>query len=220
MSRSDRVTVAAGAGALVLAAAAVWLLLAPAVILPSLDDEGALFTGSSAVPLGSAAPASSGGAATTIVVDVQGAVAQPGIRELPAGSRVADAIDAAGGYAADVDLDAATSLNLAAPITDGGQVRVPRIGDVVAGAPVASTPAAGGGGGGSGAGGGGGAGPINLNTATPEELEALPGIGPVTVQKIVAARAERPFASLEDAVERGVINRGQLEDIQGVATAG
>ena len=61
---------------------------------------------------------------------------------------------------------------------------------------------------------------VDLNTATPEELEALPGIGPVTVQKIVAARQEQPFASLDDAVQRGVINRGQLEDIQGVATAG
>ncbi len=66
----------------------------------------------------------------------------------------------------------------------------------------------------------GAAGLVNLNTATPEELEALPGIGAVTVQKIVAARQERPFTSLEDAVERGVIHRGQLEDIQGVATAG
>ena len=65
-----------------------------------------------------------------------------------------------------------------------------------------------------------GGGLINLNTATPEELEALPGIGAVTVQKIVAARQERPFASLEDAVQRGVIHRGQLEDIQGLATAG
>ena len=61
---------------------------------------------------------------------------------------------------------------------------------------------------------------MNLNTATPEELEALPGIGPVTVQKIVAARQEAPFASLEDAVQRGVLNRGQLEDLQGLATAG
>ena len=73
---------------------------------------------------------------------------------------------------------------------------------------------------GAGAGGGGTAGLVDLNTATPEELEALPGIGAVTVQKIVAARQERPFTSLEDAVERGVIHRGQLEDIQGVATAG
>ena len=61
---------------------------------------------------------------------------------------------------------------------------------------------------------------MNLNTATPEQLEALPGIGEVTVQKIVAARQERPFASLQEAVDRGIINRGQLEDIQGVATAG
>ena len=68
--------------------------------------------------------------------------------------------------------------------------------------------------------GGGATGLVDLNTATPEELEALPGIGPVTVQKIVAARQERPFTSLEDAVERGVMHRGQLEDIQGVATAG
>ena len=61
---------------------------------------------------------------------------------------------------------------------------------------------------------------VDLNTATPEQLEALPGIGAVTVQKIVAAREEQPFASLQDAVDRGVIHRGQLEDIQGVATAG
>lgn len=219
MSRSDRITLAAGAGALVLAAAAAWMLLAPTVAPPSLDGGGALFTGASGAPITSAAPASGGPA--VIVVDVQGGVAQPGIRELPAGSRVADAIDAAGGYAADADLEAASALNLAAPVTDGGQVRVPRIGDAVAAAPGPSTAAAGGGAAGGGAnGGGGGSGQVNLNTATPEELEALPGIGPVTVQKIVAARTERPFASLEDAVERGVINRGQLEDIQGIATAG
>lgn len=216
MSRSDRISIAAGAGALVLAAAAAWMVLAPAIAPPSLDPGGALFTGASGVPLGSADLAS--GAPSVIVVDVQGGVAQPGIRELPAGSRVADAIDAAGGYAADADLEAASALNLAAPVTDGGQVRVPRIGDVVAVAGPGATAAAGGG---LAAGaGGGGSGPVNINTATPEELEALPGIGPVTVQKIVAARTERPFASLEEAVERGVINRGQLEDIQGVATAG
>ena len=213
MSRSDRIMLAAGGGALVLVAAAAWMLLSPSVGTPPLDTGATLFTSSSGTPT----PASSAGAgAGTVVVDVQGGVAQPGIRELPAGSRVADAIQAAGGYGADADLEAAASLNLAEPLTDGGQIRVPRIGDaVVAAGPSAPAPAGGGGGTG-----GGGSGPINLNTATPEELEALPGIGPVTVQKIVAARAEQPFASLEDAVERGVINRGQLEDIQGLATAG
>jgi competence protein ComEA len=147
------------------------------------------------------------------VVDVQGGVAEPGVRELPAGSRVADAIVAAGGYATDADLAAAaTAINLAQPLSDGEQIRVPRVGDAQvaaasAGSAASGAPAAGGG-------------LVDLNTATPEELEALPGIGPVTVQKIVAARQEQPFASLEDAVQRGVINRGQLEDIQAVATAG
>ena len=218
MSRSDRIVLAAGGGALVLAAAAAWLLFAPAIASPG----AALVPSTPALLLPSTAPGSGVVASGTLVVDVQGAVAAPGVRELPAGSRVADAIDAAGGYAADADLvTASATVNLAQPLTDGAQVRVPRIGDAVA---AAGNGGEGDGDGGSGSGGGGGGGtdggPINLNTATPEELEALPGIGPVTVQKIVAARAERPFASLEDAVERGVMNRGQLEDIQGLATAG
>ena len=59
---------------------------------------------------------------------------------------------------------------------------------------------------------------VDLNSATPEELDTLPGIGPVTVQKIVAARTERPFATLEEAVEREVLNNGQLEKIRDLAT--
>ena len=94
-------------------------------------------------------------------------------------------------------------------------MRVPAVGDVPPGQPSPAPASAG-----ASAGGGDATGLVDLNTATPEELEALPGIGPVTVQKIVAARQERPFTSLEDAVERGVMHRGQLEDIQGVATAG
>jgi competence protein ComEA len=201
--------VAAGGGALVLALAAVWLMLAPVG-----EDASALSSGLTiSTPIASPVPAASVPASGTIVVDVQGAVLEPGVRELPAGSRVADAIAAAGGYATDADLEAAaTAVNLAQPLGDGEQIRIPRIGDNQV------------------AGGGSGAsdaptsaesssGLVNLNTATPEELEALPGIGPVTVQKIVAARQERPFTSLDDAVQRGVINRGQLEDIQAVATA-
>jgi competence protein ComEA len=217
MSRSDRILVAAGGGALVLLAAAAWVLFIP--VGPASQPaapSGAFFAPPSAAPRPSAAPSVGG----RIVVDVQGAVAEPGVRELAAGSRVADAIDAAGGYAVDADLaGSAAQINLAAPVTDGGQIRVPRIGEAVAVAPGGSSPVPGGGvapGGGAPAGGG----PVNLNTATPEELEALPGIGPVTVQKIVAARQEQPFASLDDAVTRGVLDRGQLEDIQGLATAG
>jgi competence protein ComEA len=201
--------VAAGGGAVVLALAAVWLILAPVG-----EDASALSSGLTiSTPIASPVPAASVPASGRIVVDVQGAVLEPGVRELPAGSRIADAIAAAGGYATDADLEAAvTAVNLAQPLGDGEQIRIPRIGDNQV------------------AGGGSGAsdaptsaesssGLVNLNTATPEELEALPGIGPVTVQKIVAARQERPFTSLDDAVQRGVINRGQLEDIQAVATA-
>jgi competence protein ComEA len=212
MSRSDRIVVAAGGGALVLAVAAAWLLIAPAVV----PSEAALVPSVPGLGLPGAAPASQVAEAGSIVVDVQGAVAAPGVRELPAGSRVADAIAAAGGYAAEADLGAAsTTINLAQPLVDGAQVRVPAMGDAVEAEAGGDS-----GDGGATGGGDGGDGPVDLNSATPEELEALPGIGPVTVQKIVAARAERPFASLEDAVERGILNRGQLEDIQGLATAG
>jgi competence protein ComEA len=216
VSRSDRILVAAAAGAIVLAVAAVAVLLMPAESAsPSSGNDPA------ALLLGSPAPSASSGSAAqasgTIVVDVEGAVVAPGIRDLPTGSRIADAIEAAGGYAEDADLAAAASDNLAQPLTDGQQVRVPRVGEAaVAAAP--STPSRPGAG--AGAPGAPDGGQVNLNTATPEELEALPGIGEVTVQKIVAARQERPFASLQDAVDRDVINRGQLEDIQGVATAG
>jgi competence protein ComEA len=214
VSRSDRILVAAAGGVLVLVIAAASMLLLP--MEGQSADAGetpSLFVTSSAPgPSASEPPASTGG---TIVVDVEGAVAQPGVRELPGGSRVADAIAAAGGYGHDVDLDAtAATINLAQPLSDGEQVVIPRIG-VRASTPPAPSSIAGGVGSTR-----GGGGLVNLNTATPEELEALPGIGAVTVQKIVAARQERPFASLDDAVTRGVIHRGQLEDIQGVATAG
>lgn len=206
--------IAAGGGALVLALAAGWLALAPVEEASAglVADGLALPT-----PIVSVAPSSAAAAGGAIVVDVQGAVAEPGVRDLPAGSRIADAIAAAGGYAPDADLAAsAGAINLAQTLGDGEQVRVPRIGEsqvAGGGQPASGAPAAGGG-----LGSGGGL--VNLNTATPEELEALPGIGPVTVQKIVAARQEQPFASLDDAVQRGVINRGQLEDIQALATAG
>ena len=220
MSRSDRILVAAAAGSLLLAVAAAAVLLLPAEAAPPEDGAAAgLLLPSTAAPSSHVSP-SPAPTAGHIVVDVAGAVAAPGLRELPAGARVGDAIAAAGGYATDADLDAAaTSLNLAQRLGDGDQVRVPRLGEAAAAAaqPVASGAAAPGP---TGTGPSTGGGPVNLNTASPEELEALPGIGPVTVQKIVAARQERPFTSLDDAVQRGVIHRGQLEDIRELATAG
>lgn len=212
MSRSDRLVIA-GVGATVIVALAVaWLVLVPADATPAPTPGLAL----TSYPTGASPGAGQHDASGELVVDVEGAVVQPGVHALPAGARVADALAAAGGYSTRVDLAAASQvLNLARILVDGEQIHVPAIGDnaVAAGSP---GPAPSGAAGGSGS----GSGLVNLNTATPEELEALPGIGPVTVQKIVAARQERPFASLDDAVTRGVIDRGQLEDITGLATTG
>jgi competence protein ComEA len=201
LTARDRGALAAGALGLVVVAAGVWLLLAPP------DGSGQL----AEEPFGAAsfveAPSSPDATQPAeLVVDVQGGVVRPGLVTLAAGARVADAVAAAGGYAPSADLlAAATSLNLAATLSDGQQVFVPLAG-------VAAAPA------GSDDGTGGGNGLVNLNTASPEALEALPGIGPVTVQKIVAARAERPFGSLEELVERKALNRGQLDDIRDLVT--
>jgi len=217
MSRSDRVLIAAAAGAVVLAVAAAVVLLVPTDEAPAADAAGLLLDSGVADPSASPSPSP---LPSSILVDVAGAVVRPGLLELPAGARVGDALAAAGGYATDADLDAAAAaINLAQPLSDGEQVRVPRIGEAIAATGPAGSgdePAPAGGGAPAPAAGG----LVNLNTASPEQLEALPGIGPVTVQKIVAARQEQPFSSLDDAVARGVIHRGQLEDIRELATAG
>jgi competence protein ComEA len=109
-------------------------------------------------------------AAKLLVIDVAGAVRRPGLYRLREGSRIDDAIAAAGGPTAKAQLDA---VNLAAPIADGEQVVVPGRG--VAGAPAARPPAAG----------SSPSSPLDLNTATAEQLDSLPGIGPVTAQKIL-----------------------------------
>ena len=167
-------------------------------------DLAAVVTSASPSPI-----SASGAPDADLVVDVQGAVKRPGVVLLPPGSRVADALRAAGGYSRHADLNAAaTALNLAAPLTDGAQLYVPVIG-------VAAGPSGGATGGG---GTGTGSGLVNLNTATPEELEALPGIGPVTVQKIVAARTQQPLRSLEEMVAMDIIDSGQLEDIRDLVT--
>src|SRR5919201_1240657 len=129
----------------------------PAAPLPPPPTEGAGVTG---LPSG------------RVVVDVVGAVRRPGLYRLEQGSRIADAVARAGGATRKADL---AMINLAAPLADGEQVVVPK-----RGAPGAST-----------AGTGGSstpgvpAGPVHLNTATLEQLDSLPGIGPVTAQKIL-----------------------------------
>lgn len=133
-----------------------------------------------------------------MVVHVAGAVANSGIVKLAAGSRVFEAIAAAGGAGPDADLN---QLNLAETVQDGQKIQVPRIGETLSGSA---------GSGGAGAGGlttpgNSGAGPtVNLNTATAEELGTLPRVGPVLAQRIVDWRKEHgPFKAVEelDAVD-------------------
>jgi competence protein ComEA len=140
-------------------------------------------------------------------VDVQGAVVRPGIVHLPSGSRIADAIAAAGGYGPRVAADrVGQMLNLAALLKDGDQVIVPSRDDPAAG-PAAT-------GGGPTATGSGGSGPVDLNRATAAELDGLPGIGPVTATKIIAARDEQAFSSVDDLRTRKILGQATFDKIK------
>jgi len=127
---------------------------------------------------------------TTVVVSVVGSVLRPGLVTVPSGSRVADAVQAAGGLVPPAD---AASVNLAALVTDGQQIVVGADGVTTGGAggPAAAP-----------------SGKLNLNTATAAELDALPGVGPVLAQRIVDHRDQGPFTSVD-----------QLDDVPGIGPA-
>ena len=149
-----------------------------------------------AVP--AAAPSMASPSSAMLLVHVAGWVAEPGVYELPDGSRVVDALELAGGARKGADLG---TLNLAAPLTDGQQVVVAEPG---APAPAAPAPA------GSPAGA-----TVNVNTATAEQLETLPGIGEVLAAAIVAYREEHgPFASVDQLVDVSGIGDATLDEIR------
>jgi competence protein ComEA len=151
-------------------------------------------------------------AATTgeLVVHVAGAVLASGVYRLPGGSRVIDAIDAAGGLAAGAEPDA---VNLAALLVDGERVYVPKLGEVP---PVV----VGGGGAGAGAAGTGGvAGPVDINRATADQLDELPGVGPATAAAIIAHRDQfGPFGSVDDLADVKGIGPAKVEALRGLVT--
>lgn len=136
-----------------------------------------------------------------IIVDVVGAVRRSGLYRLREGMRVADAVAKAGGPTAKADL---TAINLAAPVVDGQQILVP---SKVAGAAPA----------------GGGAAPgaglkVSLSSATLEQLDALPGIGPVTAQKILDYRATHPLRSADDLDAVPGIGPARVEQLRDLVT--
>jgi competence protein ComEA len=141
-------------------------------------------------------------ASTVVVVDVVGAVRRPGLYRLEQGARIADAVTRAGGATPKADL---ALVNLAALLADGEQVVVPGRGAAVPGAAGGAAP------------GTAATGPVHLSTATLEQLDSLPGIGPVTAQKILDYRQkQRAFTSVDelDAVPGiGPARLDQLKDL-------
>jgi competence protein ComEA len=136
-----------------------------------------------------------------LVVDVAGAVRRPGLHALAPGTRIADAVAAAGGATARADIDA---VNLAAPVADGEQIVVPaRGGPGAAGAASGGAPSP--------------TAPLDLNTASLEQLDALPGIGPTTAQKILDYRqAHGAFHSVAELDAVPGIGQGRLEQLKGL----
>ena len=189
---TPRVRVAVGASVVLFVAA-----VAVAAVMSFLAGGGGVqpMIGASSRPAGDGAHAESGSgdevdvATTPLLVHVLGAVAQPGLVELAPGSRVVDAVAAAGGFTADAD---PAGVNLARPMVDGEQLVAPAIGEVPAAAP-------------GGAVGGSGAasdGLVHLNTAEVADLDTLPRIGPALAQRILDYReANGPFTSVDQLLE-------------------
>ena len=139
-----------------------------------------------------------------VAVHVAGRVRRPGLVRLPAGSRVLDAVRAAGGTTPGADLDA---VNLARKLVDGEQVRIPARGQAAA-PPPAGVPGA------------QAAGPLDLNTATAEQLDTLPGVGEVTAGRIVAYRTAHPFTSVDELLEVPGIGQRRFEQLKDLVTVG
>jgi competence protein ComEA len=143
---------------------------------------------------------------TLVVVDVAGAVRRPGLYRLPQGSRIDDAIARAGGATHRADV---TLVNLAAPLADGEQVLVPASVPGVAVADAGGDPAAGGV--------PSPTAPLDLNSATAEELDGLPGVGPATAQKIVDYRQQHgPYRSVNDLDAIPGIGPAKIANLKGL----
>lgn len=206
--RSPWWAAAAGALAVVVLGAVAWAAFRPGanpppieLELPRAEATASTSSPSEERPGSGSAPDRPDGA---VVVHVAGAVASPGLYRLGGDARVADALDAAGGPAPDAELDA---VNLAAKVADGERVYVPRKGEAPPGVVAA------------GAAGGASAGPLDLNTATADQLDALPGVGPATAEAILAYRQEKGrFRSVDELLEVRGIGEAKLASLRSKVT--
>lgn len=179
-----------------------WLLKAS----PSRPEDQLPFATSSTSAAATPIAASTTTIASSLIVYVAGSVVAPGVYSLAASARVTDAIAAAGGVVADADLDV---VNLAATVRDGERIYVPRVGEVVPvvignDAAVGNTVAAG---------------PVNVNSATEDQLDVLPGVGPATAAAIVAHRQQNgPFQDVDQLGDVRGIGPAKLDALRGLVT--
>ncbi len=172
-------------------AVAVALLLVGARAIRGEEGTGPSFAASAAAEPAAGGSFSLSDEGSDVVVHVAGAVRRPGVYRLPAGSRVDDAVQRAGGAAADAELEA---VNLAARLADGQQVVVPEQGPGGVAAITGGTETEG---------------PISLGTATVEQLDTIDGIGPVTAQDIIEYRDQHG----------GLVSVEQLDEVSGIGPA-
>ncbi|SEL68637.1 ComEA family DNA-binding protein [Streptacidiphilus jiangxiensis] len=164
------------------------------VAVPAPAVEGTVGAGASSSPTpGPGVPVAGSTTITALVVDVSGKVRSPGLRTLPPGSRVQDALNAAGGPLPGTDL---TGLNLARKVNDGEEI-------IVSGSPPPPGAAA------------RASGPLSLNAATEAQLDALPGIGPVLAQRIIQFRQEHGgFQSVDQLRQVPGFGERRLADLR------
>ena len=149
-------------------------------------------------------------AAPLIYIQVAGAVRRPGVYQVRADARVFQAVLQAGGFADDADQQA---VPLASHLSDGCRLYVPRQGETVSGPALSGAPAAGG------SGSTVSSGPVSINSASLEELDSLPGIGPALAQRVVSYReTEGPFTSIDQLGDVPGIGPSKLEQLRPLVT--